>query len=277
MATYKNQLSADLDWIERTPSLFDHLGQTVSSFHPNSQQQLEASSKSPGIEISTTRVGRYFESLVQHLIQRQGYTIVEQNLQIQAEGRTIGELDFIFANASGVITHLETAIKFFLYDPSNTKQGSHYIGPNPNDTLQTKADRLYNHQLPLSKRFYSNATVRNAYVKGIIFYPPVTEPPSELPSKLNPHHARGSWLYASNLNYLESIPDAQFALCRKPHWLASPIDNKHYKNATLMKLKLQEHFNTKGHPVMVSCSTFTGNTPTELERIIVVPDEWPNF
>ena len=277
MATYNNQLSADLDWIERTPSLFDHLGHTVSSFHPNSQQQLESSSKSPGIEISTTRVGRYFESLVQHLIQRQGYTIIEQNLQIQEQGRTVGELDFIYENASGVITHLETAIKFFLYDPSNTKQGSHYIGPNPNDTLQTKADRLYNHQLPLSKRFYSNATVRNAYVKGIIFYPPVTEPPSELPSKLNPHHARGSWLYASNLKHLESIPDAQFALCRKPHWLAPPIDNKHYNNAALMKLKLQEHFNTKRHPVMVSCSTFTDNTPTELERIIVVPDEWPNI
>ena len=44
-----------------------------------------------------------------------------------------------------------------------------------------------------------------------------------------------------------------------------------------MKLKLQEHFNTTGHPVMVSCSTFTDNMPTELERIIVVPDEWPNF
>ena len=277
MATYNNQLSADLDWIERTPSLFDHLGHTVSSFHPNSQQQLESSSKSPGIEISTTRVGRYFESLVQYLLQRQGYTIIEQNLQIQEQGRTVGELDFIYENASGVITHLETAIKFFLYHPSMIKQGSHYIGPNPNDTLQTKADRLYNHQLPLSKRFYRNATVRNAYVKGIIFYPSSTELPSDLPSRLSPHHARGSWLYASNLKHLESIQDAKFALCHKPHWLAPPIDNNNYKNAALMKLKLQEHFNTKRHPVMVSCSTFTDNTPTELERIIVVPDEWPNI
>ena len=32
-----------------------------------------------------------------------------------------------------------------------------------------------------------------------------------------------------------------------------------------MKLKLQEHFNTTGHPVMVSCSTFTDNMPTELD------------
>ncbi len=277
MNTYKNQISADLDWIEQTPSLFDHLVHTFTNTRPNSEPQLESSNDSPSIDVNTNRVGRYFESLVQYLIQRQGYTIAEQNLQIQAEGRTIGELDFIFANASGVITHLETAIKFFLYDPSKTKQGSHYIGPNPNDTLQTKSDRLYNHQLPLSKRFYPNAAVRNAYVKGIIFYPPGTEPPSVLPSKLNPHHARGSWLYASNLNYLESIPDAQFALCQKPHWLAPPIDSNLYTSASSMKVRLEEHFSTKGHPVMVSCSTFPGNTPNELERIIVVPDEWPNF
>ena len=177
MATYNNQLSADLDWIERTPSLFDHLGHTVSRFHPNSQQQLESSSKSPGIEISTTRVGRYFESLVQYLLQRQGYTIIEQNLQIQEQGRTVGELDFIYENASGVITHLETAIKFFLYHPSMIKQGSHYIGPNPNDTLQTKpiVSTTINF---LSANVFTETPRYETHTSRGSFYPPSTGHPT---------------------------------------------------------------------------------------------------
>ena len=60
---------------------------------------------------STRRLGLYYERLWQFAIQQApGVELLEANLPIQGEGRTLGELDLLLGDRHGV-HHVELAIK----------------------------------------------------------------------------------------------------------------------------------------------------------------------
>ena len=96
------------------------------------------------------RLGKLVERFIAHqLNQDDSTTLLAENVQIQQDKQTLGELDCILEQ-DGIPIHLEIIYKFYLYDTSvgNTPL-DHWIGPNQNDSLVKKLDKLKNKQLPL--------------------------------------------------------------------------------------------------------------------------------
>lgn len=120
----------------------------------------------------TRRVGRYFELLLYFYLSRiRRADIIASGLQIQDDSRTIGELDFVFHDRaptevdrrSGArLIHWETAVKFYLWCPDRTVEGSHLIGPNAADTFERKINRLLQHQLPVGQTHLATEQLRKA-------------------------------------------------------------------------------------------------------------------
>lgn len=98
------------------------------------------------------RLGHIAERSVVELITASvNYSILYENLQILDNGKTIGELDAIIRNENtGKLTHIEIAYKFYLLDPSISDNPiKNWIGPNRNDTLFQKLEKLKTQQFPL--------------------------------------------------------------------------------------------------------------------------------
>ena len=74
--------------------------------------------------------------------------VLESNIQIFNGKQTIGELDCICEYEDSVY-HLEFVYKFYLYDPSIAKEMERWIGPNRNDSLVKKLQKLKEKQFPL--------------------------------------------------------------------------------------------------------------------------------
>ena len=71
------------------------------------------------------------------------------NLQIVKDGLTMGELDLIIESKS-MLLHIENAYKFYLYVEGNDScEITKWIGPNRNDSLIEKINKLKDHQFPL--------------------------------------------------------------------------------------------------------------------------------
>ncbi|PHS62857.1 MAG: hypothetical protein COB12_10155 [Flavobacterium sp.] len=96
------------------------------------------------------RLGKRVERFVSHeLKQHKAIEILIENVQIQNEKITIGELDCILKLDKTPI-HLEIVYKFYLYDEQvGNMELEHWIGPNRNDSLVAKLTKLKNKQLPL--------------------------------------------------------------------------------------------------------------------------------
>ncbi|WCO03233.1 DUF1853 family protein [Psychroserpens ponticola] len=96
------------------------------------------------------RLGLLAEQFVfNQLEQLENCRILAENLQIQKEKQTLGELDALIEFDKGSI-HLEIVYKFYLYDATlGTSEIEQWIGPNRNDSLIEKITKLKDKQLPL--------------------------------------------------------------------------------------------------------------------------------
>ncbi len=148
------------------------------------QFEIEAKSKKIDIEIDEKlRLGKYVERLVSYqLSQEDSILIISENIQIQREKITLGELDCIIKKGDKMI-HLEIVYKFYLYDASFGKSEiDHFIGPNRNDSLVDKLIKLKEKQLPLlyseectsylkSIDLQANTFKQKVYFKAQLFLP----------------------------------------------------------------------------------------------------------
>lgn len=104
------------------------------------------------------RLGHLAEKMVSILIQSStNYEVLYEGVQLIENKKTIGEIDFILSNQdTRQLIHLELAYKFYLYDPHiSSEEINNWIGPNRNDFLKEKLDKLKNKQFPL---LYHRAT-----------------------------------------------------------------------------------------------------------------------
>ncbi len=93
------------------------------------------------------RVELFFEH---YLFLSKRYELIKKNIQIINNKETLGEIDFIiFDNKEKCFKHIELVYKYYLYDISFEKELDRYIGPNKDDTLVKKLDKLKHKQLPL--------------------------------------------------------------------------------------------------------------------------------
>lgn len=98
------------------------------------------------------RLGHLAEKVVSELIKASAkYDLLYENIQLTENNTTIGEIDFIIADKlAEQLIHMELAYKFYLYDPGiSSAPINNWIGPNRNDSLKEKLDKLKSKQFPL--------------------------------------------------------------------------------------------------------------------------------
>src|SRR5690606_12766576 len=80
----------------------------------------------------------FFELALTH---SEGFQVIAQNIQIQREKITLGEIDFLIEDCTGNRQfHVELVCKFYLYDPSLDRELDRWIGPNRKDSLLQKIE-----------------------------------------------------------------------------------------------------------------------------------------
>lgn len=96
------------------------------------------------------RLGKLVERFVSEEIScNNSITILEENIQIQDNKTTIGELDCLLLK-NGKPIHLEIVYKFYLYDALVGKtEIDRWVGPNKRDSFIQKLTKLKQKQLPL--------------------------------------------------------------------------------------------------------------------------------
>ena len=277
------QATRDLIWAINSPSLIRSSTEYVSTDWPACKESdFDPAELQASLDASNQyRVGRYFEDLVHFYLKSiRGFEIVERGLQIQEDGRTVGEIDFLYRNGDGRLCHCETAVKFFLHTTDSNDSGSHFIGPNSADNFERKTRRLLDHQLPMSKSRFPDVARREAFVKGQIFYHPLAAVPTEPPDLLSRDHLKGSWIRESELDFLgASDAEARYRVAGKPHWLAP--DQASFQDATLksadeIRSLLAIHFSERRTPQLVTVLSKGDEHWQESDRVFVVSDQWPH-
>lgn len=291
----RTQSIRDLEWALTSPSLIAPsipargIASSINSTGLDPlQEKLDDFLQGESPRRDQYRVGRYFERLLLFYLQHiRQVEVVASAQQIQEEGRTIGELDFVFRDESG-LQHWEVAVKFYLHFPGEHISGSHLIGPDPRDNFETKITRLFEHQLPISEKVFPDIAERHAFVKGRVFCHPSFTPPDTLPAELSPAHLRGVWLYHGELDWLSRLPKSSSPtlakIVQKPFWLSPDVvaDAKVGLSAEgllpidQMQELLQQHFRESSTPRLVSLLSRQAQEWREFERVFVVSESWPH-
>lgn len=146
------------------------LGTTITSFATFYLSQLQLSTV-PNIELpDNLRLGHLVEKTVAELIPTSSnYHLLFENTQILDGKKTIGELDFIIEEIdTKQLIHLELAYKFYLFDPSiSSEEKNNWIGPNRNDSLVEKLNKLKQKQFPLLYNECTKKTLNPLPIKNI--------------------------------------------------------------------------------------------------------------
>lgn len=209
-----------------TPLLWENhtvltLRQLVFSKHYK-QLKLE----NPPQNIVLGKLVEYF--VYQELNSYKNIRILMNNIQVQQEKITVGEIDCLLRNDSRPI-HLEVVYKFYLYDP---EQGgdeiAKWVGPNKKDNLLKKLTKLKEKQLPLLYNPLSRPVLEKVglsideleqfvYFKAQLFVPYKSE--RIVFDQLNEDCVRGFYIPFNQLKQLEPY---SFYIPIKPDWLIDP-------------------------------------------------------
>lgn len=198
-------------------------------------KQFEIEQKSSQINIDikeNQRLGKYIERFVSYQLEQEpSIKIVAENIQIQQDKLTLGELDCILQKDSSII-HLEIVYKFYLLNETvGHTEIEHCIGPNRKDTLTEKLNKLKEKQLPLlysneceiylkSIEIASKEVLQQVYFKGQLFLP-FSNRNIELKT-LNNNCICGFYIHQKEL---EQFIDCKFYIPNKKDWLVIPHKN----------------------------------------------------
>jgi hypothetical protein len=119
---------------------------------------------------SNLRLGHLVEKIVAELIKSStNYKMLYENIQLVENKKTIGEIDFIIEEIkTKALIHVELAYKFYLFDPTISEEPiNNWIGPNRNDSLKNKLDKLKRKQFPLLYHNCSKSTIKNIEIDKV--------------------------------------------------------------------------------------------------------------
>jgi hypothetical protein len=259
------------DWYQRAGSESAELMRDTDN-HP---EQLEAMLA----EQLDRRLGNYFETLWAYWLSvNPRFELVGRNLQINEQGRTFGELDFIVYDRSiGKYLHWEVAVKFYL-GRGDTGLQRNWLGPRKKDRLDLKVAHLLNRQLtygshPRVRQWCDSRGIRidacAVILKGRLFYPLDPAASDASPRDASPRHLRGRWLTFTQFRRTVS-PTRRFVPLIHGGWLAAPplLESlQAYSAATLLEMI---ESGTLVLPVQL-CGQIG---PTTNERLFIVENGW---
>ncbi|APY10611.1 hypothetical protein BWZ22_04875 [Seonamhaeicola sp. S2-3] len=213
-------------------------------------QQFEIETTTNNININVDdklRLGKYIERFVSFELQQQNnISILAENIQIQQNKITLGELDCLILKNDTPI-HLEIIYKFYLYDETvGNTETDHFIGPNRKDSLIEKLIKLKEKQLPLlhseaCKPYLDNLGLnaktisQQVYFKAQLFLP-YNNQNIQLKT-LNNQCISG---YYISINTIINFKDCKFFIPNKKDWLITPHPNVAWLNfVTFSSLALE--------------------------------------
>ena len=230
---------------------------------------------------NTHRLGYYFEQLVFYWLEVSSrYDLVENNIPVRTEkGISKGEVDLIVLDKTqGLHQHWELAVKFFLAY-QNTNQDSIYIGPNANDFLHLKLQKLQNHQCKILestegkrilKRLNIPAIHTKLFIKGMLFYHP--KQAFIIPKNIHNQHQQSWWIYLREADgFFEEVH--QFRLLHKKQWLSTPDIALGTMSKKECCKRIQEEL--KSSPRSLYIAIYKNETLISMG--FVVHDAWPNL
>jgi hypothetical protein len=200
-----------------------------------------------------TRLGKRVESFVSCYLQKfDNISMLQENIQIQHNKITVGELDCILLQENNPI-HLEVVFKFYLYDKTvGSTELEHWIGPNRNDSLHQKVEKLSTKQLPL---LFKNETKKyidldiEIIQQKVLFKAQLFVPYSNQNiefDQLNPDCFAGFYI---NKEELEQFTSAKFYIPTKLDWLVQPHSNVPWLTYNQFKEETDELLKGKKSPL----------------------------
>ncbi len=202
------------------------------------------------------RLGKRVERFVSaELNKNESVEILLENVQIQNQKLTIGELDCIIKHDKTPI-HLEIIYKFYLYDPKVGKtEIEHWIGPNRNDNLLKKLTKLKDKQLPLLYNIHTKPhldalnlkaekLLQRVYFKAQLFTP-YTNNTADF-KILNKDCLKGFYISFSEL---EQFASCKFYIPNKADWLVEVQTQVDWLPYTLFLEKITTLINKKTAPL----------------------------
>jgi hypothetical protein len=294
----------DLAWVMASPSLLADSIQVVSNdacqeIYNNNIDWLVKLDEQPELLLAALeqqkshRLGYYFEHLVAFWLQQR---IADENfashVRVYEEKRTLGEFDFLFkTKRSDSLIHWETAVKFYLHYQAEDGKVWWY-GPNAQDRLDIKLDRVFNHQLKLSASPQGRALLQEkgfenvqsqTFFKGYLFYPVSSDwrHPQPLPDNIAPHHLTGWWTRINTLELPDHEESDRWVVLPRLEWLA-PRRIRQEQDSNLMDTQqlidfLRKHFDHGQQSLLLTHMVWSDHSNwCEKTRGFVVSSAWPN-
>ncbi|SKB31766.1 hypothetical protein SAMN05660776_0335 [Salegentibacter holothuriorum] len=174
------------------------------------------------------RVERFFEWIIR---QNQDYKLLAENKQVSRDKITLGELDFLLKDLiKKQVYHVEMVYKFYVYDPSFSKETQRWIGPNRKDSLLQKTEKLKKKQFPLlfkpetkgllkSLNLNAKETLQQTCFKANLFVP--RELQDQEYSEINNDCIAGSWLHFKDFK-ISSYKNFEYYAPKKQDWPILP-------------------------------------------------------
>lgn len=206
------------------------------------------------------KIGHQFEALAQAaLLPGISY---HSNLQVNGEGRTLGELDLL-AQINRRWNHVEMCCKFYLHH-----QGK-WFGPNAKDRLDLKWEKLTEKQLklgsmPEARKMLSTLGINEPlktqiFSRGFLY----REAGSTVtaPVFISDNHPIGIWYRAKNFPWREMT---EVYVWKKEEWLQPhPFDRLALKPSDELSRATRLYYRRKGKNFF--------------EEAFIVPDAWPEI
>jgi len=227
------------------------------------------------IERGNKRLGKLAEDLFCFWLKDQtDYKVVFKNIQIIHKKRTLGELDIcLFSLNKKKHIHLELITKFYLYNPNyNPNSIDAWIGPNRNDSLKNKIEKLNTKQLPLIHNTVTklqlqqyninfNKILQQVCFKAWLFIPLNFKGKLTL---LNPECIAGNYMDFSTFKKTHSTHKKYFCPT-KQDWLHIPNNKEKWASLFTVAKQIKLFMDSK-QAIMVWVKD-----NTKFTRIIIVP------
>ena len=239
-------------------------------------QQFEFESKTNShfnkSSIDEIRLGKLIEHFVLHeLIENEFIDVVASNIQVIDDKVTIGEIDALIKHLNDFI-HLEIVYKFYLYDPLiKTSEIDKWIGPNRNDWLSKKIEKLKTKQFPILKHPKAKSILNqlglsfNIFQQKVLFKAQLFVPFNMLNNKfelINNQCIKGFYL---SFEEVQKLKTTLFYMPSKLDWLLEPQLNVNWLTYSEFISVLETELKQKRSPLC-----WIKNSKNELKKIFVV-------
>lgn len=189
----------------------------------------------PDFELpNNVRLRHLAENVVAELIKSStNYKLLYENVQVMEGNQTIGELDFIVEDLVAKQTiHMELAYKFYLYDPNISLEPiNNWIGPNRNDSLKKKLEKLKAKQFPLLYHNRTKSLLSNIEIDGVsqaMCFLVSLFVPYEYKTNFSPIYSKAIRGYYLNLETFTRLDHStnSYHLPLKKEWGMEPAENQ---------------------------------------------------